>query len=363
MRIFPILTAALVAAALYLFVMERDTLRAIAGAQEVVAAADEAEPRPSGDPAVAVVVRRSDADEVEGGIVLRGRTEAARRVEVRAETSGLVISEPLRRGATISAGETLCEIDPGNRPAQLAEAEARLLEAQTNRDSAERLAERGFGAEVTAISNRASLQAAEARVDEARREIDRLRVVAPFDGLLESDTAEIGSLLQPGSVCATIIDLDPIKVTGFVPERSVERIKVGSNVGARLITGQEIAGEVTFVSRSADPDTRTFRVEAKAPNPDSAIRDGITAEIFVQLPDTPAHLLPQSALTLDDSGTLGIRAAVDGIAEFMPVTVVRDSVDGVWVTGLPDTVDVIVVGQDFVIDGQPVAVTREDASR
>ena len=294
--------------------------------------------------------------------MLRGRTEAARRVDVRAETSGLVISEPLRRGATISAGETLCEIEPGNRPAQLAEAEARLLEAEANRDSSERLAERGFGAEVTAIANRASLQAAEARVDLARRELDMLRVVAPFDGLLESDTAEIGSLLQPGSTCATIIDLDPIKLTGFVPERSVEQIVVGATVGARLITGQEILGEVTFVSRSADPDTRTFRVEAKAANPDMAIRDGITAEVFVQLPDTPAHLLPQSTLTLDDSGALGIRAAIDGVAQFMPVTVVRDTAEGVWVTGLPETLDVIVVGQDFVIDGQPVTVTREGAT-
>ncbi len=360
MRVFPILSAVLVAVGLYFFVMERDALRAIAGAEDPVAVSADADA--AQDPSVAVVVRRSETSQVEGGIVLRGRTEAARRVDVRAETSGLVISEPLRRGATISAGQTLCEIEPGNRPAQLAEAEARLLEAETNRDSSERLAERGFGAEVTAISNRAALQAAEARVDLARRELERLRVVAPFDGLLESDTAEIGSLLQPGSTCATIIDLDPIKLTGFVPERSVEQIKVGAMVGARLITGQEILGEVTFVSRSADPDTRTFRVEAKAANPDMAIRDGITAEVFVQLPDTPAHLLPQSTLTLDDSGALGIRAAIDGVAQFMPVTVVRDTAEGVWVTGLPETLDVIVVGQDFVIDGQPVTVTREDAT-
>ena len=357
MRIFSILSAVLVAVALYVFVMERDTLRAIAGAEDAVAVSAEVDAAQG--PSVAVVVRRSVSDQVEGGIVLRGRTEAARRVDVRAETSGLVISEPLRRGATISAGETLCQIEPGNRPAQLAEAQARLLEAETLRDSSERLAERGFGAEVTAISNRASLQAAEARVGEARREISRLRVAAPFDGLLESDTAEIGSLLQPGSVCATIIDLDPIKLTGFVPERSVEQIKVGAMVGARLITGQEVLGEVTFVSRAADPDTRTFRVEAKSPNPDMAIRDGITAEIFVELADTQAHLLPQSALTLNDTGALGIRAAVDGVAEFMPVSVVRDTDEGVWVTGLPETLDVIVVGQDFVIDGQPLTVTRE----
>jgi multidrug efflux system membrane fusion protein len=93
------------------------------------------------------------------------------------------------------------------------------------------------------------------------------------------------------------------------------------------------------------------------PNADLSIRDGITAEIRVALEGTPAHLVPQSALTLDDAGRLGLRAVVDDTARFMPVEVVRDAVDGVWVTGLPESLDVIVVGQNFVTDGQPVAAS------
>lgn len=357
MRWVPILSAAIVGILLYAFVMQRDLLRGLAGADG---------PGPEGEPAPAapegatparasVVATISEARPVETGAVLRGRTEASRRVDVRSETTGLVTSEPLRRGATVEAGEVLCSLDPGTRPALLAEAEARLLEAEANERASAQLAERGFTAETTAIGNRASLQAAQALVDQARREMERLEIRAPFPGVLETDTAELGALLQPGSDCATIIDLEPIKLVGDVSEQTVEAIAVGAPVTARTLDGRRVSGRVTFVARSADPDTRTFRVEAEAPNPGGALREGLTAEITVALDGTPAHLLPQSALTLDDAGRLGVRVVEDETARFVPVSVVRDTTEGIWVAGLPERVEVITVGQDFVADGQPVA--------
>jgi multidrug efflux system membrane fusion protein len=363
MRWISVLTALVVGLLLYAFVMERDTLRALAGAEPAGAsAATEAEDDAGTAAAVAVVALRSEAQEVESGVVLRGRTEARRRVVVQAETTGLVVSEPLRRGAQVSAGDLLCEIDPGTRPAQLAEAEARLTEAEANARASDSLMERGYTSETTAIANRAALQAAQAAIEQARREMDRLEIHAPFGGLLESDSAELGALLQPGSECATIIDLDPIKLVGYVPESSVEKVRVDAPVTARLLTGQDATGTVSFVSRSADPETRTFRVEATVANPDGAIRDGITAEILVALEGTRAHVLPQSALTLDDAGRLGVRVVEDGLARFQAVEVIRDTAGGVQVAGLPDAADVIVVGQDFVTDGQPVAASFRDAA-
>jgi len=353
MKLSSVLAAILVGAFLYALVMERDMLRALAGAEPIEAAAAEVTSAAAAE-TVSVIARHSTARPVESELTLRGQTEASRRVEVRAETTGLVISEPLRRGATVEAGDLLCELDAGTRPAQLAEAEARLKEAEANARASETLVERGFTSETTAIANRAALQAAQAAIDQAERELERLEITAPFGGLIETDTAELGELLQPGSECATIIDLSPIKLIGYAPERLVDRIEPGAPVGARLLTGQEFLGEVTFVSRSADPETRTFLVEAEVANRDNQIRDGITAEMVIGLDGTEAHLLPQSALTLDDLGRLGVRTVQDGVAAFVPVSIVRDTPEGIWLEGLPADVDVIVVGQDFVTDGQPV---------
>ena len=116
-------------------------------------------------------------------------------------------------------------------------------------------------------------------------------------------------------------------------------------------------------SRSADQNTRTFRVDVEVPNSDLSIRDGQTAEIGIQSDGELAHLLPQSALTLDDSGTLGVRLVVDSKAAFTPVSVVRDTVDGIWVTGLDESADVIVVGQEFVTDGVAVVANYREAGQ
>lgn len=357
MRLTPLITSLIVALVLYLFIMERDAMKALANGPETGAEVEEiaaAEPK---NPPVSVVVTVSEAREVEAGIVLSGRTEAARRVDVKAETTGLVISDPIRKGNMVSEGQVMCELDVGTRQATLAEARARLAEAQANNNAASQLVERGYTSETTAIARKAALESAQAMVEQAERELDRLHIQAPFDGILESDTAELGDLLQTGSPCATVISLDPMKIVGYVPEISIDRLKVGTTAGARLVTGQEVVGLVSFISRSADDLTRTFRIEVEVPNRDFAIKDGVTAEIFIALDGERAHLLPQSVLTLNDEGALGVRVNDNGVAQFMPVDVVRDDRDGLWVSGLPETVEVIVVGQDFVREGRAINVT------
>jgi multidrug efflux system membrane fusion protein len=404
MRLMPLFTAIVVSIALYALVFERESLLAFAqvesGVEETIE--DDVTLNP-----ISVVAMTSQAVTVDSAVIMRGRTEAARQVTVASEISGLVISEPIRKGAFVDAGDLLCQLDPGTLAAQLAEGRARLAEAQgrvpeaqatvleasarvreaeINVNVARRLSEDGFASETRLISAEAALEAANAGVQRAssevisaqagiegaqatvaadEREIERLNITAPFAGLLESDTSELGSLMQPGAPCATIIQLDPIKLVGFVPEASISQISVGAMAGARLTTGQEVVGQVTFLSRSADEQTRTFRVEVRVPNADQLIGDGQTAEIIVASDGRMAHLLPASSLTLDNDGAIGIRAIVtqDGsdidIARFMPVGIMRDTIDGIWVTGLPDTVVVIVVGQEYVTDGVPVIATMQ----
>lgn len=407
MRVLPVLIAALVVAVLYLAVFERDRLLDFAGRPPAAAdPAGAAAPDASGTAdamRVAVVAIRSTARDLETGVLLRGETQAAREVEVRAETTGRVVSAPLPKGSAVADGTLLCEIDAGDRPSALAqaearlpeaearlaeararlpEAEARLAEARLNATAASRLGAEGFASEsriAAADAARTSaeagieaaragirtaeagLRAAQAAVEAARRELDRTRITAPFAGLLETDTAETGALMTPGALCATVIALDPIRIVGFVPETEVDRLAPGARAGARLATGRDLAGTVSFLSRSADPETRTFRVEITVPNPDGHIRDGQTAEIVVEAQGARAHLLPASALTLDDAGRLGVRTVAEGRAGFAPVTLLRDTPEGVWVAGLPEEAGVITVGQDYVTDGVPVDVTWRDA--
>lgn len=410
MRLISFVNALLVIAALFFLVFERDALFAFAGrgnSEADAASNPESSSNATSDQnVIGVVVLRSAAREIDSAVLLRGQTKANRQVEVLAETTSTVISEPKRRGTFVEAGDLLCELDPGTRPASLAEAEAARLEAesripeaearleeahalvaeaQINLTAAQKLSETGFGSETRRISaeaamrsaeagvktaeagleaTRAGMEAAIAEVKAAQREIDRQTIEAPFKGLLESDTAELGSLMQPGSLCATVIQLDPIKLVGFVPEVDVNKILVGSEASARLVTGLQVAGRVTFLSRSADQTTRTFEVEITVPNPDLTIRDGQTADIRISAEGAKAHLLPQSSLTLNNEGQVGVRTVgAENVVGFMPIRLLRDTAEGVWVDGLPETADVIVVGQEFVTQGVTVKPTYRDAAQ
>lgn len=403
MRIMPLLSAIIVSLSLYAMVFEREALLAFAQVEpDDAMMTDDAD---TIDP-VSVVAMTSNAVTVDSAVILRGRTEAARQVVVASETSGQVISEPIRKGAFVQEGDLMCQLDPGTRASQLAEARARLTEArgrvpearaalaeanarvreaEINVNAARTLSQDGFASETRLVSAEASLEAANAGVQRAtsqissaeagieaaqagvaaiEREIERLNITAPFSGLLESDTAELGSLMMMGTPCATIIQLDPIKLVGFVPEANVGQITVGAMAGARLATGEEVIGEVAFLSRSADDLTRTFRVEIQVPNADLHISDGQTADILVSSDGRTAHLLPASALTLDNDGNIGVRVVENGpdgdVARLMSVGILRDTMDGVYVTGLPDTLDVIVLGQEYVDDGVPLVVTMQE---
>lgn len=419
MRPIPILTAIVVVVVLFFLVFQRQSLTDFAatspqaGAKmatteggDAPADAETAAPPATEDAqatGVPVIAMPSTAREIDNAVLLRGRTEAARQVALMAETSGLVVSEPLRKGTLVETGQVMCRLDPGTREASLAEAHARLAEAEAslpqtaarvieaqarldealiNLNAADKLSEGGFASETRVASARAgveaaraglvaaesgeassqaAIQSAQAAVAAASREIERLEIKAPFAGHLESDTAELGSLMQPGALCATVVQLDPIKLVGFVPELDVDKVRLGVLAGARLVNGTEVAGRVTFLSRAADPVTRTFQVEVEVPNPDLSLRDGQTAEILISAEGRRGHLLPQSALTLSDDGALGVRVVAEGdLAQFLPVELMRDTIDGVWVAGLPENVAVITRGQEYVTDGVALAVTYQE---
>ena len=306
-----------------------------------------------------VLVKKSKEIITDNTLIVRGRTEAIRKVEVRAEVNGGVISEPRLKGSRIKKNETLCEIAAGTRFVNLSEAKMRLLEAEKKSNVVQSLGEKGYSTETSKLTQKTILETAKASLARAEYEISKLVIKAPFAGVLEDNTSEIGSFLNIGSLCATIIDLSQIKLIGYIPELKIREISLGSLALGKTLSGLSTKGKVSFISRQADPVTKTFRVEILAENKDELIRDGETIEIKINLNSNKVHLLPQSVLTLNDAGELGVRTVIDKKVEFFKIKILRDQKNGLLVKGLPNTVDVITVGQEFVIDGQEVNISYE----
>jgi multidrug efflux system membrane fusion protein len=309
-------------------------------------------------------------------VPLRGRTQAKASVSAVAETSGVVDTVHVTKGQSVAAGDLLCTLDQGTRAAAvaqakagMAQAEAALQQAQADFDTNAELRGKGIATansarsvEVALSSAKAGVTAAEAALENAQAELDRTEIRAKVAGVVQAPIADAGAMLAQGGPCATIVQLDPMLFIGQVPEVRIGLAKLGLPAKITTITDQSVDGEVTFIAATADAATRSFPVEIELPNANGSIRDGITATAVVNMGSAPAHLLPQSSLTLNADGVLGVQAVVDGAVSFMPVQIASDTREGVWVLGLPVSVDVITVGQEYVIDGQAVDATNVTAS-
>jgi multidrug efflux system membrane fusion protein len=329
-----------------------------AGAAAGTAAGAKPDGKPTG--VQSVQVRTLKAETRRQDHVIRGQTEALRKVIVRAETAGKVAAIRADRGASVKAGDTICELAVDERLAMLKQARAVMKQRKLEYDASRQLNEKGFRSETALAGDQAEYEAAVAQAERMEKQLDDTRIRAPFEGVVDARMADVGDYLAPGQPCAMVVDQDPFLVIGQASERDVGAIDKGSSGWASLVTGERVEGKVRFVAKSADAATRTFRVELEIPNPGGKIRDGVTAEMHISGEEIPAHRISPAILALDDKGNLGVRV-VDAArrVKFVPVTMVEDTPKGVWVAGLPETATVITVGQEYVAEGQQVTYTEE----
>lgn len=292
-------------------------------------------------------------------VVMRGRTEAARTVVVRSETAGVVASTPTPEGSFVKQGQVLCRLAVDARQASLDQARAALKSRQLQRRAAAELAAKGYRSQTQVLEAQANLDAAMAQVRAAEIALKQVDMRAPFSGVFDKRDAEIGTYLAPGEPCGAMIELNPLLVVGDAPETEAARLRVGAAAKARLVGGAALNGRVRYVARDADPQTRTYHLEVTVPNPGNSVRSGLSADLRIAAGAGAAHLVPGSALVLDSAGRQGVRYVLaDGRVAFSPVTVLEETSNGMWVSGLKGTVNVITVGQSFVADGQKVRVAQ-----
>ncbi|MEL7491713.1 MAG: efflux RND transporter periplasmic adaptor subunit [Pseudomonadota bacterium] len=293
-------------------------------------------------------------------ITVRGRTEALRKVTVRAETPGVVAETPATLGAIVKEGDVLCRLKTDARQAALNEARAQLAKAKLDYDAAVKLAKDGFRSETSVAAAKAALDLAKAGEEQARLNLEKINIAAPFDGVFDQRMIEVGDFMGVGEPCGVVIQRSPYLVSGSVSERDVSKVAIGDAGVARLSTGEVIEGKVRFVASAANPATRTFKVELEIPNEGGALKDGVTADFQVFAARRDAHLVPRSSLLLDDTGRISVRTVNgDDRVETFPVSILGEEDEGVWINGLEGRLALITRGQDFVSAGQQVKTVEQ----
>jgi membrane fusion protein, multidrug efflux system len=307
-----------------------------------------------------VRVARLVATPHEALITVRGRTEALHQVDVRAEVDGVVAVLHFEKGDRVKAGQVLCELKVNDRGAKAMQAEAQVAQAQKELEVARELFKEGFRSKTQMAQAQSAYEVARAGASTMNIQLADTKIKAPFGGVVDERYANLGDYMQVGNKCAMVVAPEPFLAVGTVSEDVVGQVAPGNKVRVKLVTGETVEGTVRFVATHADATTRTFRIEVEIPNPDAKLKSGVSADIMI-IPNRliPAHKISSGILVLEDTGVVGVRVVQKGIARFVPVQVISDGPDGMWIAGLPPVVDVIVVGQEFVGNGQRVKAVYE----
>jgi membrane fusion protein, multidrug efflux system len=336
---------------------------AAVGSQEAKAA--ESEPgTPAPDAAVALPLRTVAAvvpvfADHAREIRIAGATEADKSAVLAARSDGIVEMLGVAQGQDVAADALVLKLVGADVAANVATAQASLVQATQQLEVGEKLYARGSLPELELTTRRSAKAAADAALQQAQSAEDRLLLKAPFDGIVDSVAVELGEWVQTGAPIATILALDPIVVKAEVSERDVAFVSIGSQALVRLVNGTEMEGTIRHVAKQASVGTRTFGVEVALPNADRKIGAGMTAEVRLFAAGQPAITVPRSVITISDEGQIGLRVVgPDSVTQFVPVTLLDDTAGGMIVTGVPKGVRIIVAGQDLVRNGEQVTVTE-----
>lgn len=294
-------------------------------------------------------------------IRVSGKTEADKRATLASRVSGVIAQLPVKQGDRIKQGDLVMMLDAEEKTAALDRAKAVLAQRKAEWEVAQKLVLSGTRTKLQADSAWSDYATALSLIQAAEAELSRNQVKAPFDGVVDKVSVEVGSSVLLGAEIATILNLDPILGKGEISERDLRYIKIGDEAEVKLVNGEVVTGKLRYISRDATSQTRTFPVEIAIPNADGTIPAGMTAEITVRAKPVDAVMLPRSVVTLNENGDLGIRA-VDASSKvvFYPIDLVDDTQNGLVLGGIPADAKIIIRGQDLVKDGDEVKAQVAD---
>ena len=307
-----------------------------------------------------VKVEELIAKEISQEIILQGKLEPARQVEIKSQLATTVADVIAQKGATVEAGDVLVSMSLDDREALVQQAQAELVHLTLEVKAANELLAKGLNSENLLRSAEANLARGKAQLDRAKLALSHTQIKAPFAGVWDQRYVEKGSHLDVGQGVGMLVDNSVLKAVGFVSQQAVSKLTMGQTVSVLLLDGSEATGTLSYIAKVGENTTQSFRIEADIPNPDNMLHAGASAEIRIETGTQLAHFVAPSVFSLGQSGEVGIKSVDDsGKVVFYPVELVRKDLNGVWVTGLPHTLTLITLGQGFVQEGEAVTAVKK----
>lgn len=295
-----------------------------------------------------------------------GSLRSRQSVMLRPEVSGRVVRLNFKDGERVRKGQLLVQFDDQLQQAQIKQSQAELSIAQANHKRNEELLAQNFVSQRSLDESAANLEVAQAKLALAQATAERLRIIAPFDGIAGIRNVSVGDYLKDGTDIVNLEDIDTVYVDYRLPERYQTQVKAGQRVSVELdaLPGRSFEARVQAVDPLIDANGRSIGVRASIPNRQLLLRPGMFARVTTLFGVRErARVVPEEAI-VPQGGRQFVIKLVPGpdndtlVSRRVEVKVgIRRPGQVEIVEGLQDGDTVVTAGQQRLQrDGSPVKV-------
>ena len=246
---------------------------------------------------------RDDAEAV-------GSLRSRRSVVLRPEISGRITQLNFSDGQRVRKGQLLVQLDDQLPRAQVQQSRAELSIARANHKRNQELVAQGFISQRSVDESAANLEVAEAKLALAEATAQRLRILAPFDGVAGIRGVNVGDYLKDGADIVNVEDLDAVYVDFRLPERLQNKVKTGqtARVAFDALPGVQYSAVVLAINPQIDADGRSLAVRGCIDNRRLQLRPGMFARVTAVFGErSDANVVPEEAIVPDGAAPYVLR--------------------------------------------------------
>ncbi|MBK8113851.1 MAG: efflux RND transporter periplasmic adaptor subunit [Candidatus Accumulibacter sp.] len=294
-----------------------------------------------------------------------GSLRSNESVVMRPETAGRIASINFQDGAAVGKGSLLLVLDAATQAAELDQARANLGLARSNYQRTADLFEKKFISQQALDNAQAALKVQEAALALAQARFDKMRLLAPFSGIVGIRNISVGDYVKEGQELINIEDISTLKIDFRLPESYLAQLKPGQRleVASDALPGEVFTAVLDAINPLVEAGGRAISLRAHLPNREARLRPGMFVRVRLIFEQRNQVLLIPEQAVVPDSKAPYVYRVIDGRAKRTPIrTGLRRDAQVEVVEGLSAGDEVVTAGQMKLRDETAVRVVGDGAA-
>jgi multidrug efflux system membrane fusion protein len=291
---------------------------------------------------------------------LYGVTLPIKESSIISKFNGEILNVLAKEGDMVSKGTPVIKIKDSTSVANYQSSRINYEKSKFEHESNKKLMKQNLISKIEFQRSLNNLKSAAAQYESNKELLSDVYIKSSINGYLEDFTYHTGEYIKEGQKLASIVNIERIKININLPERHINKIHINQDTKI-IVNEKEYNSKITFISKKADMEMHTYRVEVTSA-PYNNLHGGASASVIIPLSNHNAYEISPYIISLKenrDEQTLGVKIIKNNIVKYIPIKVLKSSINGVWVESieLGNEIELITIGQVFVNDGQEVKHT------